>query len=594
MIERTIWLGGIFLFFAALCSATAETKQLVLLHSYGRHFSPYEVYASKLRAKLAQESSEPIDIYEVDLSTARSMEGEQEDLFVEFLKSLFAGRQPDLVITIGGPAADFLQRNRQRVLSSTPVLFSAVEQRRLNNTALTANDAAAKNRIDLPLLVANILSLLPHTTHIAVVGGNSPLEKFWLQEMRREFRQFTDRIEFTWFNELPFNEILRRVSTLPPQSAILLGILSVGATGVTPEEDTALAAIHAAANAPIFGYVDAQFGQGIVGGPLISLEELSRQAASVAIRILRGETPGDIKVSPVGFARPEFDWRELRRWGIYEARLPIGSIVQFREPTVRDQFGQYIVPASAFCALQALFIAVLLVNSRRLSRAHAELRRSEEAAHELSGQLINAQEDERSRLARELHDDLTQRVALLAIDAGREERSLSGPGGRTAMRMMREGLVRLSEDVHALSYRLHPSILEDLGLSEALKSECERFSRTCSSQLETNADDIPERLPPDVALCLFRIAQEGLRNIARHARAKRVEVRLRRLGDGLQLIVRDDGSGFDPAWDRNRKSLGHASMRQRAFFLGGKVDIESSPGYGTTIRAWVPLKEERS
>jgi signal transduction histidine kinase len=187
---------------------------------------------------------------------------------------------------------------------------------------------------------------------------------------------------------------------------------------------------------------------------------------------------------------------------------------------------------------------------------------------------------------------VTQRLALLAIDAGREERSLSGLAGSTAMRMMREGLVRLSEDVHALSYRLHPSILEDLGLTEALKSECERFSRRYSSQLETNAYDIPERLPHDVALCLFRIAQEGLRNIARHARAKRVEVQLRRLGDGLQLIVRDDGSGFDPAGDRNRKSLGHASMRQRVFLLGGKVDIDSSPGYGTTIRAWVPLKEE--
>jgi signal transduction histidine kinase len=488
------------LFVAALSSATAETKQLVFLHSYGRHFSPYEVYASKLRAKLAQESSEPIDIYEVDLSTTRSVEGEQEDLFVEFLNSLFAGRQPDLVITIGGPAADFLQRNRQRVFSSTPVLFSAVEQRRLNNTALTAYDAAAKNRIDLPLLVANILSLLPHTTHIAVVGGNSPLEKFWLQEMRREFRQFTDRIEFSWFNELSFNEILRRVATLPPQSAILLGILSVGATGVTPEEDTALAAIHTAANAPIFGYLDAEFGQGIVSGPLISIEELSRQAASVAIRILRGETPGDIKVSPVGFARPELDWRELRRWDIDEASLPIDSIVQFREPTVWERYKWYIGFAVALFTLEAILILALLVNGRNLRRADAERRRAEDEAHDLSGRLINAHEEERSRLARELHDDVTQRLALLAIDAGHGERSLSSPAGGAAMRTMREGLVRLSEDVHALSYRLHPSILEDLGLVEALESECERFSRTYSSVLDTNADDIPERLPRRGAL----------------------------------------------------------------------------------------------
>jgi signal transduction histidine kinase len=225
---------------------------------------------------------------------------------------------------------------------------------------------------------------------------------------------------------------------------------------------------------------------------------------------------------------------------------------------------------------------------------HRQRRRSEVAAHELSGRLINAQEEERVRLARELHDDVTQRLASLAIDAGREERTLSGSAGGTTIRTMREGLIRLSEDVHALSYRLHPSILEDLGLIEALKAECERFSRTCSIRLEADPGNIPERLPNEVALCLFRIAQEGLRNIVRHARASRVQVRLGRIDGGLQLVVRDDGAGFDHAQDRSRTRLGHASMRQRALLLGGRVEIDSSPGQGTTIRAWVPLKDDHT
>jgi signal transduction histidine kinase len=127
-----------------------------------------------------------------------------------------------------------------------------------------------------------------------------------------------------------------------------------------------------------------------------------------------------------------------------------------------------------------------------------------------------------------------------------------------------------------------------------LRSECERFSQTCSTQLEANAAEIPERLPRDVALCLFRVAQEGLRNIARHAGASRAQVRLQRLGGGLQLTVEDDGSGFDPAQQRGRTSLGHAGMQQRIKLLGGKIDIASRPGYGTTILAWVPLREDRS
>jgi len=221
-------------------------------------------------------------------------------------------------------------------------------------------------------------------------------------------------------------------------------------------------------------------------------------------------------------------------------------------------------------------------------------RQAEEAARELSGRLISAQEEERSRLARELHDDVTQRLALLAIDAGRGERNLASAAGGTAMRAMREGLIRLSEDVHALAYRLHPSILEDLGLIAALKTECERFGRVASIPVGVKAQEVPEPLPHAVALCLYRIAQEALRNVGRHARASAVQVSLRGLDGGVQLAVRDNGAGFDPAQQRDRPSLGHASMRQRIYQLNGEFEVESAPGHGTTVLAWVPLKEEQS
>jgi signal transduction histidine kinase len=153
---------------------------------------------------------------------------------------------------------------------------------------------------------------------------------------------------------------------------------------------------------------------------------------------------------------------------------------------------------------------------------------------------------------------------------------------------MQQALIRLSEDVHALSYRLHPAILKDLGLVAALRSDCERSS-PCPIRLEAD-EDIPDRVPQEVALCLYRVAQEGLRNIARHADASRAEVRLRRLDGGLQLSISDNGIGFDPA-RRAGANLGLSSMQQRVGLVGGKVHIDSSPGHGTTIVAWVPLRE---
>jgi len=589
-----VWVGAIVLLFAMAAAAAAEPRRVLFLHSFGRDFSPYSEFAAKLRAELARQSPEPIDIYQASLLTARFADDEREVPFIEYLNALFADRRLDLVVTIGGPAAGFVQKYRERIFPTTPALFTSVDERRLTTAALGVNDAVVAVRIDLPTLIANILTVRPQTTSVHVVIGNSPLERFWLGEMRREFAQFADRVEFTWFNDLSFEQMLSRSAALPPNSAIFFGPFSVDAAGVSQPEDKALVAIHAVANAPVFSYVDAHFGRGIVGGPLISLEEVGRRAAIAAVRILRGERPADVNTPSVGLAKPVFDVKELRHWGINEASLPAGSIVKFREQTVWDQHGWYIAAAIVLCTLEAILIVVLLVYGRRLRRAHAERRRAEDAAHELSGRLIHAQEEERSRLARELHDDVTQRLALLAIDAGRQERSLSNPADSSVTRTMREGLVRLSEDVHALSYRLHPAILEDLGLVEALKSECERFARGCPIRLEANAEDFPDKLPRDAALCLFRIAQEGLRNIARHAKASRAELCLQRLDGGLQLVIRDNGMGFDAAHPRTRLSLGHASMRQRVFFLGGKINIDSWPDHGTMIAAWVPLNGERS
>lgn len=204
---------------------------------------------------------------------------------------------------------------------------------------------------------------------------------------------------------------------------------------------------------------------------------------------------------------------------------------------------------------------------------------------QLAGRLLTAHEDERRYLARELHDDLTQRLARLAIDVGQMEQASGAVAG---LRQLREDLVRLSEDVHTLSYRLHPSVLDDLGLIEAIKSECDRVARHGSLRVEVDARDVPDTLPDDTPLCLFRIVQEALNNAVRHANASVVTVLLVPEGRGLQLEVSDDGDGFDPWGPRDHASLGLASMRERIRLVYGEFEIDSSPGRGTTVIAWVP------
>ncbi|HQR65823.1 MAG TPA: PAS domain-containing protein [Thermoanaerobaculia bacterium] len=218
-----------------------------------------------------------------------------------------------------------------------------------------------------------------------------------------------------------------------------------------------------------------------------------------------------------------------------------------------------------------------------------ERKRAESELHDLSRRLILAHEEQRALLARELHDDLTQRIAALAIDAGLAERSAPGGARKDALRGIREGLAALSEDVHSLSYRLHPSVLDDLGLAEAIEAECERFRRQGPGDVAVDLCPVPAALSPDAALGLFRVVQEALRNVARHAKATSAAVTLEHRSGGLALMVRDDGVGFDPAAARMPRSLGLASMRERVHLLGGTLGIESAPGRGTSIAAWVPV-----
>ena len=221
-----------------------------------------------------------------------------------------------------------------------------------------------------------------------------------------------------------------------------------------------------------------------------------------------------------------------------------------------------------------------------------ERKRVEDELHDLSRRLIGVHEEERALLARELHDDLTQRVAVLAIEAGRAEFAASDGTQAESMRSLREGLVRLSEDIHSLAYQLHPSVLDELGLAEALRAECERRGRRGPLEFSLKLGPLPTEVGREVALCLFRVAQEALNNVARHAGAREATVTLRQMDGGLLLAVRDNGVGFDPASPGKLRSLGLASMRERARLVNGTLDIESAPGQGTSVIAWVPAEGE--
>ena len=468
---RSAWMAVTLLAFAAGNATAVEPKRVLLLHLFGWSFQAEDVFPALICARIWQEKSPyPLDRYEVSLEIARFSDGERDEAFAGYLQTLFPTHPPDLIVTLVSPAARFIQRHRRDLFPSTPAIFAALDARAINDATLSANDTMVAVSIDQRAFIENILQTLPRTTTVAVVAADAPIERFWVKELRQVVQPLENRVDFIFLNELSFGDMLTRVAALPPRSAIYFGDLIVDAQGIPHRQEEVLSRLHAVANAPIFSQYDYQLGGGIVGGPLLSVRTLSQKTAEVAAQILGGASPGDIKIPPQRLGEPEFDWRELQRWGIRQADLPPNSTISFREPTLWEQYRWYILAFAGFSGLQAILIVGLLLNRLRL-------RRGEDEARDLNGRLITAHEDERARLAHALHDDVTQRLALLAIDAGRKEKGLGDTVAGQTMRSIRHDLVQLSEDVHALSYALHPAHPRRPRIDGgAAKAECARFN----------------------------------------------------------------------------------------------------------------------
>jgi signal transduction histidine kinase len=348
------------------------SKRVIVLHSFGRDFKPWSEYARAIRTDLERQSPWPVDIQEHSLVTARSSDEDPETAFVDYLGALFAKRLPDLIISIGAPAAAFVQRHRPHLFADTPMVFTAVDQRRVQFSALTKNDVVVAVRINYLAAFENILKVLPDTKKITVVVGTSPIEKFWKDAIAKDVASIADRVTLSWTDKLTFDELLQEAANMPPQSAIFWELMIVDAAGVVHEGNTALAQLHAVAVAPIFSYDESFFGEATVGGPILRVADTSRQTAAAAIRVLGGEKAEDIRPPPVEFGRPMFDWRQIQRWGISESKLPAGSEIYFREPSVWKKYWEYVLATTAALLIQFGLITWLIYERSRRRVAEAD------------------------------------------------------------------------------------------------------------------------------------------------------------------------------------------------------------------------------
>jgi PAS domain S-box-containing protein len=710
---RLLRLGATMLPIMAWAGAgvAAETitplRRVLVLYSDERLLPANVIVDKAIQETFAADTKNRIEFYSEFLDVARFPGEEQQQRQREFFRDKYQSRPPNLVIAVSGGALTFLTEHRDEVFAGVPIVYCSVAGDPHPDRLSEAGIANVRIPDGVIPTLQVMLRLHPDTRQVAVVSGSGPRDRQLSEVCRQEISTFGNRVAFTWLTNLSMEDLRDELSHLPDHTVVLYLTMFQDAAQTTFTPREALDLFAPASRAPIYGCYDTYLGHGIVGGSMVTFEDIGRKAAQLSLRILAGEDVQAASRSESYQPVPTFDWNQLRRWKISERRLAPGSIVRFKEPTFWEKHYPIIVAAFAVCLLEALLIMALLVQLRRRRLAEAALRESdrrlslaadagnlgiwvrdlvrdeiwatqkwrelfgfekseelnmdrflqrlhpgdldaftqamtkaveaggpyekdyriilpdgrtrwiasrgnvefdanskpvlmrgaslditarklaEEAAHDLSGRLIQAQEEEQMQLARDLHDDLSQRLALLSIEL--EMFGQSRPVDREQMEEFSAQVKSLSFGVHRLSHELHPATLEQLGLVAALRGFCEEFAQAHEFAIEFADGSVPRTVPKETALCLYRIAQEALHNIVKHSRATAARVKLVMNGGELQLTIYDNGVGFNPKATRANASLGLVSMSERARFVDGRFSVESHTGKGTTVEVRVPL-----
>lgn len=509
---------------------------------------------------------------------------------------------------MGAPAARFVQKYRERLFPATPMVLTAVEQRLVNRAALTENDTVISVRNDFLAAFRNVLQVLPDTRTIAVVIGASALEKFWLDELKRELKPLEGRVAFVYYADLSLAEILKKASALPPHTVLFWGLMSVDGAGIAQEGDLALQRLHAVANAPIFSYQEAFFDRETVGGPMLSISETSKKTVDATISILGGEKPGNIKIAPIEFAAPKYDWRELQRWGISESNLPPGSEVLFREPHPWEQYRWHIALIAAVILVQGGLIAGLLHERRRRHIAEVESRqRLAELAH------VNRY-SAAGELTTSIAHELNQPLGSILTNTETAELMLKGSAPdlaelREILADIRRDDQRASEVIRRLRSVLKktPFEIRDIDLNDTVREAIGfvaavadrrgialKFAAT-SSKLRVKGDPVQLQ---QVVLNLIINAMDAISEA--DAQAREVNVSTARSSPHAEIRIGDTGAGiaatdlasiFDPFFTTKSQGMGMGLAIARTIVEAhwGAISAENRPSGGALFTIQLPI-----
>jgi signal transduction histidine kinase len=510
--------------------------------------------------------------------------------FYQWLHRKYRDRRVDVIVAVQQRTLQVLAAQPDSPWHRLPVVYSSLGDLTIDISKSLPMATGVIRENNFPAALRTIKTLLPDTKRIALIYGGSAAE----QERNLWFVPQVTEAGFDVVNlsGLKMDDLLARVAQLPAGTVPFFLEFQADITGRSFTHSRACELIAAAANRPLFALFRHYFGCGVVGGPLTDFVEVGRLTARHAVKRLGSESAATVTVPLAQYAPLVFDARQLTRWRFAESRLPAGSTVLFRKPSLWRDYRREVIAAVTVAVVQTLLIVVVLLERRRRGRAQVALSKSFLQLQDLAGRLVAAEEQARTRIARDLHDDFGQRVASLSIGLSDVRRMVPVPHGELHEQVsaLQQQTTELATGLRELSHDLHPGVLKFLGLVAALRGRCNDMTAQTGIQVRLEVSDAWLEIPDVAALCLYRVAQEALRNIAQHAQATTASVSLSQQNGHVEMRITDDGRGFEQGAMGRGAGLGLVSLDERIRMLAGSFDIRTSESIGTTLVVTLPVE----
>ena len=373
------WLIGVaILTFLATNGAAADTKRILMLFSNDSLLPAGNAVASNFQRTLEAGSPERVEIFTEFLDADRFPGPAHAARMESLLRDKYASSPIDLLVAGGPQALDFLAQRRASLSPGTPLVFAGINEGSIAQRGVPPNSTGIVSRFDPVRTLELALRLQPDARQVVVVTGASTFDQRWDAVAREQLAPYADRLEVTHLSGLPLPQLLDELARLPPRTIVIYLTIFEDGTGELFVPRDLTADISAAASAPVYGVYETYLGRGIVGGYMESFEAIAREAGGLALRILAGEPPERLPPGTVDSQAFMVDWRQLRRWGLDEAKLPPDTIVRFEEPSLWQRYLREILAVIAVLVLQSALIIALLVQRRWRRFAEAPLRESEE------------------------------------------------------------------------------------------------------------------------------------------------------------------------------------------------------------------------